>query len=60
MAYIKGTCKKMITHREGLKPYRCDSLYDMNAKGYRQIPLDKLVYIKGLGKIWNFSAKAVK
>ena len=25
MAYIKGTCKKMIKHREGLKPYRCNS-----------------------------------
>ena len=28
MAYIKGTCKKMIKHKGGLKPYKCNS-YDL-------------------------------
>ena len=44
MAYIKGTCKKMITHREGLKPYRCDS-YDLEgfAKDTIIIKSDRLI-----------------
>ena len=28
MAYIKGACKKMIKHKGGLKPYKCNS-YDL-------------------------------
>ena len=29
------------------------TLYDMNAKGYRNIPLDNLTFVKGLGKTWS-------
>ena len=29
------------------------TLYDMNAKGYRNIPLDNLTFVKGLGKRWE-------
>ena len=29
------------------------TLYDMNAKGYRNVPLDSVTFIKGLGKTWK-------
>ena len=55
---FRGGVVKGITG-DGLKynpsDYDLLTLYDMNAKGYRQIPLDSLVYIKGLGKIWEIS-----
>ena len=61
-AFRRGV-KKGVTG-EGLKfkpsEYNLITLYDMNAKGFRNVPLDNLVYVKGLGKMWNFSVKAVK
>ncbi len=56
-AFRRGVVKGITG--EGLKfrpsEYDLITLYDMNAKGYRNVPLDSLVYVKGLGKIWEIS-----
>ncbi len=31
------------------------TLYDMNAKGYRKIPIENIVLVKGLGKTWEIT-----
>ena len=54
-AFRRGVVKGITG--EGLKfnPKEHDliTLYDMNAKGYRNVPLDSVTFIKGLGKTWK-------
>ena len=54
-AFRRGVVKGITG--EGLKfnpkDYNLITLYDMNAKGYRNVPLDSVTFIKGLGKTWK-------
>jgi len=36
--------------------YGLITLYDMKAKGFRKIPLDNIVLVKGLGKTWEITS----
>ena len=51
-AFSRGVVKGITG--EGLKfnpkDYNLITLYDMNAKGYRNVPIDRLKYIKALGQ----------
>ena len=51
-AFRRGVVKGITG--EGLKfnpkDYNLITLYDMNAKGYRNVPIDRLKYIKALGQ----------
>ena len=58
-AFRRGVVKGITG--EGLKfnpkDYNLITLYDMNAKGYRNIPIDRLKYIKARGKISRYVDK---
>tara|TARA_R100001163_G_scaffold59601_1_gene48459 strand:- start:632 stop:940 length:309 start_codon:yes stop_codon:yes gene_type:complete len=54
-AFRRGVVKGITGDGLKFKPSEHDliTLYDMNAKGYRNIPLDNLTFVKGLGKRWE-------
>ena len=58
-AFRRGVVKGITG--EGLKfnpkDYNLITLYDMNAKGYRNVPIDRLKYIKARGKITRYVDK---